>query len=175
MEQLSWFGGSQQRLKLTGRSVDATKIVISGAGAAGVACANILSEAGIRDIVVVDSQGIIGPGRTDLGGNKGRPARTYQSEAAIRLGSRRPVRRGRIHRRIFSDARREEPRADGCWLDSLALSNPTQEIDPDVAARYARVVRQDGATIPIKLTTCSPSLEYSEEHWMPALPPSCRL
>jgi malate dehydrogenase (oxaloacetate-decarboxylating) len=41
-------------------------VVISGAGAAGVAVAKLLKVAGIEDIIVTDRAGIINEGRTDL-------------------------------------------------------------------------------------------------------------
>src|SRR3954469_2172401 len=50
-------------LKLTGRAHGATRVVISGAGAAGVAVATILREAGVKDLAVVDRKGVISSGR----------------------------------------------------------------------------------------------------------------
>ncbi|CQD18180.1 NAD-dependent malic enzyme [Mycolicibacterium conceptionense] len=45
--------------KVLERDIHALRVVISGAGAAGVACANILLNKGITDVVVLDSQGIV--------------------------------------------------------------------------------------------------------------------
>ncbi|MFN8200367.1 MAG: NADP-dependent malic enzyme [Nakamurella multipartita] len=42
------------------------KVVIAGAGAAGIACAKILLAAGVRDLVMVDSKGILSVGRDGL-------------------------------------------------------------------------------------------------------------
>ncbi len=39
------------------------RVVIAGAGAAGIACAKILLAAGVRDLVLVDSKGILSVGR----------------------------------------------------------------------------------------------------------------
>src|SRR6188472_507745 len=50
-----------------GRPVEGLRVVVSGAGAAGVACARILLGAGVRDIVVLDSRGVIDAAR---GGEK---------------------------------------------------------------------------------------------------------
>src|SRR5438067_3486805 len=52
--------------KVLDRDMHALKIVISGVGAAGVACANILMSAGVSHITVLDSRGILHPGRQDL-------------------------------------------------------------------------------------------------------------
>jgi malate dehydrogenase (oxaloacetate-decarboxylating) len=53
--------------RLSGRKLAGLRIVILGAGAAGTAIAVILKNAGVKDIVVCDRQGIInGRTRTDL-------------------------------------------------------------------------------------------------------------
>src|SRR5688500_19919329 len=53
-------------LKLTGRMAEGTRVVISGAGAAGVAVARILLGAGVRDLAVIDRQGVLSSVRSDL-------------------------------------------------------------------------------------------------------------
>lgn len=53
-------------IKLRGLSVQETKIVISGIGAAGVATARLLFAYGFSKIIFVDSKGIITKKRTDL-------------------------------------------------------------------------------------------------------------
>lgn len=52
--------------KVTGRQLSDTKIVIVGAGAAGVAIAKLLQKYAHPHIVAVDSKGIISKSRTDL-------------------------------------------------------------------------------------------------------------
>ena len=53
-------------LALTGRTPETTRVVVSGAGAAGVAVARILLNAGVSDIAVVDRQGVVNSRRADL-------------------------------------------------------------------------------------------------------------
>ena len=53
----------QNALRLTGRDPGATRVVVSGAGAAGVAVTRILLEAGITDIAVLDRRGALHSGR----------------------------------------------------------------------------------------------------------------
>ena len=43
--------------KVLERDMHNLKVVVSGAGAAGVACTNIMLASGIRDIIVLDSKG----------------------------------------------------------------------------------------------------------------------
>ena len=56
--------------KLTGRSLADCKFVVIGAGAAGTAIIKLLHLYGARNIVAVDSRGIIGTSRTDLNAEK---------------------------------------------------------------------------------------------------------
>jgi malate dehydrogenase (oxaloacetate-decarboxylating) len=51
---------------VVGRDLASLKVVISGAGAAGIAVAEILLAAGVRDVVLLDSRGIIHRNREDL-------------------------------------------------------------------------------------------------------------
>lgn len=57
-------------LKLANRTVEETKIVVCGAGAAGTAITKLLSLYGFKNLIVVDSKGIIGKDRTDLNEEK---------------------------------------------------------------------------------------------------------
>lgn len=57
-------------LKIVKKEIKEVKVVISGAGAAGVAIAKLLLSAGVYDVVVCDSKGIISKGRTDLNSSK---------------------------------------------------------------------------------------------------------
>lgn len=57
-------------LKLRGLSKTEARVVINGAGAAGIAIADLLLLYGFTDLVVVDSKGVISQHRTDLTGEK---------------------------------------------------------------------------------------------------------
>src|SRR5688500_5730215 len=56
----------ENALRLTGRAMGDARIVISGAGAAGVAVARILLAAGVTDLAVVDRKGVLNSSRDDL-------------------------------------------------------------------------------------------------------------
>lgn len=56
--------------KVVGKRMNALRVVISGAGAAGVAIAKLLTIAGIKDIILVDRGGAIFDGRPDLNASK---------------------------------------------------------------------------------------------------------
>src|SRR3954468_1394484 len=57
-------------LKVVHKEADAVRVVVVGAGAAGLACAKIILEHGVRDLVVCDIGGILHPDRTDLDGER---------------------------------------------------------------------------------------------------------
>ena len=56
--------------KLTGRNLTDCKFVVIGAGAAGTAIIKLLNLYGAKNIVAVDSRGIVGKSRTDLNAEK---------------------------------------------------------------------------------------------------------
>ena len=57
-------------VRVTDRDLPDIKVVISGAGAAGVAITKMLKSAGVRKIAVVDRTGVVHPSRDGLGAVK---------------------------------------------------------------------------------------------------------
>jgi malate dehydrogenase (oxaloacetate-decarboxylating) len=57
-------------LKLVGKAMEQVRIVINGAGAAGVAIARLLQKAGAEHLCMCDSRGILSHSRTDLNDQK---------------------------------------------------------------------------------------------------------
>lgn len=57
-------------LKIVGKNIEDIKIVVSGAGAAGVACTKLLISAGVKDIVLCDRLGILYAGRDNMNDSK---------------------------------------------------------------------------------------------------------
>ena len=53
-------------LELTGKKVDEIKIVVNGAGAAGLSCARMYQRLGVKNIILCDSKGVISTDRKDL-------------------------------------------------------------------------------------------------------------
>ena len=63
-------------MDISGKKIKDIKVVISGAGAAGIACARMYRNLGVEHIVLLDSRGVVSTERTDL--NK------YKEEFAIK-------------------------------------------------------------------------------------------
>jgi malate dehydrogenase (oxaloacetate-decarboxylating) len=125
---------------LTGRSLGDLRVVVSGAGAAGVACTKILLAAGIGDIAVADSKGVLHTGRPDLTAVKSELAaqtnRGGLTGSLVEALDGADVFLGLSAGRVDEDAvRKMAPQAI-----IFALANPDPEVDPEVAHRYAAIV-----------------------------------
>jgi malate dehydrogenase (oxaloacetate-decarboxylating) len=122
------------------RDIAAERVVISGAGAAGVACAKILQAAGVADITVLDSKGIIYDGREGLNPVKQKLARTTNS-AGLRGGLGEALKGADVFVGL-SGALIDETLLGGMADDAIvfALSNPDPEVHPAIASKYAAIV-----------------------------------
>lgn len=134
--------------KVVGRRTETLRVVVSGAGAAGIAIAEILLTSGVENVVLVDSQGIIHRDRAGLSGIKAEYATRTNPES--RTGSLREALEGADVLVGVSSARVPEQWIAGMSDDAIvfALSNPKPEVDPEVAARHARVVATGRSDFP---------------------------
>ncbi|MGW5147023.1 NAD(P)-dependent malic enzyme [Rhodococcus koreensis] len=135
-------------VKVQDRELSGLRVVISGAGAAGVACANILLAAGIADVTVLDSKGIVSADRTDLNEIKvDLAART--NPAARRGGVVEALDGADVFLGVSAGTVPEELIATMAE-DSIvfALSNPDPEIHPDVARKHAAIVATGRSDFP---------------------------
>lgn len=134
--------------KLLGRDMSSLRVVVSGAGAAGIACSNLLLAMGISDITVLDSRGILHAGRDDMNSvkydlaSRSNPRRLTGGMvealdgADVFLG----VSAGVVPEELIASM------APGGVV--FALSNPDPEIHPDVAAKHAAVVATGRSDFP---------------------------
>ncbi len=58
--------GLMNVLDLTGKKVDEIKVIVNGAGAAGISCAKMYKALGVKNIIMCDSKGVISASRDDL-------------------------------------------------------------------------------------------------------------
>jgi malate dehydrogenase (oxaloacetate-decarboxylating)(NADP+) len=74
--------GLLNALELTGRSIESTKLVCNGAGAAGIACLELLRAIGFRpeNLILCDTKGVIYQGRKD-GMNQWKSAYAVKTDA----------------------------------------------------------------------------------------------
>ena len=134
--------------KVVGRDLFTLRVVVSGAGAAGVAVAKLLQRAGVRDVVVCDSRGIVSPDRQDL---------TPHKEAIAATTNPRHLSGGLTDAMagadVFVGVSGGTVPEDVLALMAphamiFALANPDPEVHPLVAARYAAVVATGRSDFP---------------------------
>jgi malate dehydrogenase (oxaloacetate-decarboxylating) len=131
----------ENALRLTGRLKETTRVVVSGAGAAGVAVSRILLAAGIDDIAVLDRRGVLHSGRDDLNPSKGALAADTADRTGRSGGLAEVMAGADVFVGLSGGTVPEEvvaTMADDAIV--FALANPHPEVHPDVAHRHARVV-----------------------------------
>jgi malate dehydrogenase (oxaloacetate-decarboxylating) len=130
------------------RDIATERVVISGAGAAGVACAKILQAAGVADVTVLDSKGIIYEGRDGLNPIKRELALTTNS-AGLRGGLGEALKGADVFLGL-SGALIDEQLLAGMADDAIvfALSNPDPEVHPEIASKYAAIVATGRSDFP---------------------------
>nr|WP_155073806.1 NADP-dependent malic enzyme [Streptomyces taklimakanensis] len=126
--------------RLRGVALGELRVVISGAGAAGVAIARILIEAGIGDVAVCDRKGVVSPDRTDLTDVK-RELAGFTNKTGL-TGSLGTALAGADVFIGVSGGTVPEEAVASMAKDAFvfAMANPDPEIHPDVAHKYASVV-----------------------------------
>ncbi|MEV4187636.1 NADP-dependent malic enzyme, partial [Streptosporangium canum] len=134
--------------RLTGRSLGDLRAVVAGAGASGVAVSRILLNAGIGDIAVSDSKGLIHQGRDGLNPVKEALARDT-NRAGLRGSTEQALAGADVFVGLSGSTVPEgaiASMAPGAIV--FALSNPTPEVHPEVARRHALVVATGRSDFP---------------------------
>ena len=130
-------------LKVVGKRIEDVHLVMSGAGAAGTAVLKLLFAAGLRHATVADQKGVIHVGRGDIveGTSLSWIAENTNSEG--KTGTLKDALVGAdvfigVSAGNLLDATDIEKMAKDSIV--FALANPTPEIDPAQAAKFAAVV-----------------------------------
>jgi malate dehydrogenase (oxaloacetate-decarboxylating) len=128
-------------LRVVRKDLGDVRIVMSGAGAAGTAILRLLLEAGARDVVVADVEGVVYRDRPDL-----HPSLYALADATNKRGLTGTLREAIVGADVFIGV--SAPNViDGDDVAGMAessivfaLANPVPEIDPGVARQHAAVV-----------------------------------
>jgi malate dehydrogenase (oxaloacetate-decarboxylating) len=136
--------------RLLHRKLSELRVVVCGAGAAGSAVSRMLIAGGVTagDVLVCDSRGILHKGRSDISGEKA--ALAELTNAAGRAGGIAEALRGADVLVGVSGGSIPEEALAGMAPNSIvfALANPTPEVHPAVAARYASIVATGRSDFP---------------------------
>ena len=120
--------GLLNALELTGKKIDEIKIVIIGAGAAGIASAKMYKNLGAKNIVLVDSKGVVSKKRTDLNKYKAEFAVDTEDETLADALKGADMMLGLSGPKIVSQDMVKTMAKDAIIF---ACANPTPEITPD--------------------------------------------
>ena len=131
--------------KLVNKKLDDTKIVVVGAGAAGVAIAKLIKEYSKAEIIAVDSKGIIHSQRDNLNGSK---------QALLELTNPNDI-QGSLNEALHDadifigvsqpallTAEMIKTMSDDAII--FAMANPTPEIMPDIAKKAGAAIVATG-------------------------------
>jgi malate dehydrogenase (oxaloacetate-decarboxylating) len=134
--------------KVVGKDLAALKVVISGAGSAGLAVSDMLVHAGISNVIVLDSQGTLNRKRSDLSGKKQEVANETNPENIEGKLSESLVGADAVIG--LSTAKFDLPYLMKMAKGSIvfALSNPTPEVNPAEAREIAAVVATGRSDFP---------------------------
>jgi malate dehydrogenase (oxaloacetate-decarboxylating) len=134
--------------RLSGRSIGDLRAVISGAGAAGVAIAKMLVEAGIGDVAVADRKGVVSADRDDLTSVK-RELAGFTNKAGLSGSLEDALAGADVFIGVSGGTVPEAAvasMAEGAFV--FAMANPNPEVHPDVAHKYAAVVATGRSDFP---------------------------
>ena len=134
--------------RVTGRTLGDLRVVVSGAGAAGVACTRILLEAGVGELSVADSRGLLHAGRGDL-----TPSKQWLVENTNPAGHAGTIADALAGADVYlglSGGTVPESAIAAMAEHSIvfSLANPIPEVDPEMAARHAAVVATGRSDLP---------------------------
>ena len=135
--------------RLTGRTLADLRVVVSGAGAAGIAVSRMVIEAGIGDLAVADSKGIVHAGRDALNEEKQQFA-----EISNKAGLTGTFLEALVGADVFIGLSAGTVPVDAVRTMAknpiiFAMANPEPEIHPDVAHSVgARVVATGRSDFP---------------------------
>jgi len=119
--------------ELTGKTLGGMKVVVNGAGAAGIRIVDMLKAAGVSDITMFDSRGVVCSSRTDLSEHKRRHSRVVGE-----FLSRREALRGAD---VFIGVSKADVlsgydiKGMADYPAIFAMANPNPEIKPELVAK----------------------------------------
>ena len=137
--------GLMNALKVVGKKLSEISIVVNGAGAAGTAITNLLLEAGVKSIVVLDSKGIIVEGRLGMEEEKNQLAKKTNKDkrtgglkeamlgADVFVGVSKP---GLLTVEMIKSMNKKSI--------IFAMANPVPEVMPDIALSAGAAVVATG-------------------------------
>jgi malate dehydrogenase (oxaloacetate-decarboxylating) len=129
-------------VKLVDRALEDLRVVVMGAGAAGVAVTKILRAAGVRDILVCDREGILHPGMADELSDMGRWIVEHTNADGVKGGVKRACKGAHAFIGVSGPGALPVAALKEMAKDPIvfALANPVPEILPEEAEGHVAVM-----------------------------------
>ncbi|MDS1004128.1 NADP-dependent malic enzyme [Clostridium sporogenes] len=142
--------GIYNALKLIGKKLEEAKIVINGAGSAGISICKLLLQAGAKDIIMCDKEGSLAKGNSNL--NEAQKLIAEVTNKENQKGTLKDIIKGKdAFIGVSAPNILTEEMVATMNKDSIvfAMANPTPEIMPDKAKKAgARVVATGRSDFP---------------------------
>jgi malate dehydrogenase (oxaloacetate-decarboxylating)(NADP+) len=123
--------GVMNYARLSERSMDELKIVVNGAGAAGIRITEMLKTAGVKSVTICDSRGVIRSDRTDLNPQKREHA---VDSAATAVGEALQGAHVFVGVSVADCITPDDIEGMASYPAIFAMANPNPEIKPELVA-----------------------------------------
>ena len=148
-------------LKVVGKNVEKIKVIVSGAGAAGIACTKMIMHLGVKNLIVCDSKGAIHSKRTNLNPSKNWLAENSNPEKES--GALKEVIEGAdVFLGVSAPNIIGQKDVKNMAKDPIvfAMSNPDPEISPEEASPFAAVMATGRSDYPNQINNvlCFPGI-----------------
>ncbi len=148
-------------LKVVGKNVEKIKVIVSGAGAAGIACTKMIMHLGVKNLIVCDSKGAIHSKRTNLNPSKNWLAENSNPEKES--GALKEVIEGAdVFLGVSAPNIIGQKDVKNMAKDPIvfAMSNPDPEISPQEASPFAAVMATGRSDYPNQINNvlCFPGI-----------------
>ncbi len=148
-------------LKVVGKNVEKIKVIVSGAGAAGIACTKMIMHLGVKNLIVCDSKGAIHSKRTNLNPSKNWLAENSNPEKES--GALKEVIAGAdVFLGVSAPNIIGQKDVKNMAKDPIvfAMSNPDPEISPEEASPFAAVMATGRSDYPNQINNvlCFPGI-----------------
>lgn len=127
--------GLMNAMEISGKKFEEIKVVVSGAGAAGIASARMYRNLGVKNIILVDSKGVVSKKRTDLNQYKLEFVSDTQADTLKEAMKDADVFLGLSAPKILDDEMILSMAKDPVIF---ALANPIPEVMPEDVARLRK-------------------------------------
>lgn len=127
--------GLMNAMEISGKKFEDIKVVVSGAGAAGIASARMYRNLGVKNIILVDSKGVVNKKRTDLNQYKLEFVSDTQADTLKEAIKDADVFLGLSAPKILDDEMILSMAKDPVIF---ALANPIPEVMPEDVARLRK-------------------------------------